>query len=567
MKTKLLIGLFILCSIVKAQTNSVLNFNGTSNYVNMGNAVANNLRSVEFWFKPSVNVNSSLSQTNVFIGRNDATESSEYGFYIQGAEYPAIDRGKVTFYIADNSNYYSVTSNNNSWTAGTWYHVCGTIDAVNGMKLYIDGVQQTSTNPYSSAIPQASEISTLGRWGDLSIRYFYGRMDELRFWDRTLSQSEIQQKMCTYLNPSNETGLVGYWQMDEGSGSAIYDATANANPSTLVGATFIQELSCSNSETNYALNFNGTSNYVNMGNGVANNIRSIEFWFKPSANINSSLSQTNVFVGRNDATESSEYGFYIQGAEYPAIDRGKVTFYIADNSNYYNVTSNNNSWIAGTWYHVCGTIDAINGMKLYIDGVQQNSTNSYGNAIPQAPEITALGRWGDLSMRYFSGRMDELRFWDRALTQSEIQQKKCFYLNTVVESGLVGYWKMNEGTGTTIFDASTSANSGIISGATFIQDLNCFTGTVDLKNLSDIDNASVFPNPFSFATTFKSNEELQNASLSIYTVLGQEVKQINNISGNEILIERGNLPAGIYFISISQNNERIILKKIVITDN
>jgi hypothetical protein len=567
MKTKLLIGFFILCSIVKAQTNFVLNFNGTSNYVNMGSDVASNIRSIEFWFKPSANINSSLSQTNVFVGRNDATESSEYGFYIQGAEYPAIDRGKVTFYIANNSNYYSITSNNNSWAAGTWYHVCGTIDAISGMKLYIDGVQQTSTNSYSSVIPQAPEITALGRWGDLSIRYFSGRMDELRFWNRTLSQSEIQQKKCSSLNPSNETGLVGYWQMDEGSGSAIYDATANANPSTIIGATFIQELSCSNIETNYALNFNGTSNYVNMGNAVASNIRSVEFWFKPSANINSSLSQTNVFVGRNDATESSEYGFYIQGAEYPAIDRGKVTFYIADNGNYYSITSNNNSWTAGTWYHVCGTIDATNGMKLYVDGVQQTSTNSYSNAIPAAAEITAIGRWGDLSIRYFSGRMDELRFWNRTLTQSEIQQKKCFYLNPVIETGLVGYWKMNEGTGTTIFDATTGANSGIISGATFIQDLNCFTGTVDLKNLSDIDNASVFPNPFSFATTFKSSEELKDASLSIQTLLGQEVKQINNISGNEITIERGNLPAGIYFISISQNNKRIILKKVLITDN
>ncbi|MDP2388536.1 MAG: LamG-like jellyroll fold domain-containing protein [Bacteroidota bacterium] len=320
-------------------------------------------------------------------------------------------------------------------------------------------------------------------------------------------------------------------------------------------------------QTNTVLNFNGSSNYVNMGNSVGSNIRSIEFWFKPTTTITPSISQTNVFIGRNDATELHEYGFYVEGAEYPAADRGKVTFYLSDNGNYYYVSSNNNSWTAGTWYHVCGTIDVVTGMKLYINGALQTGTDPYTSSIPPANEITALGRWGDLSMRYFSGRMDEVRFWDRTLSQPEIQQKQCSYLNPANETGLTGYWKMNEGSGTTIFDVTASANSGTLLGATFIQDQNCISGTVDIAENIEKTGVSVYPNPFSYAATLKTNGVLSNATLIIYNSIGQEVKQIRNISGEEITIERDDLPTGMYIISLSQDNRKIAIKKMVITDN
>lgn len=46
-----------------------------------------------------------------------------------------------------------------------------------------------------------------------------------------LTQAEVRNSMCSTLD-GNETGLVGYWNMNEGTGSVVTDLTSNANHGT-----------------------------------------------------------------------------------------------------------------------------------------------------------------------------------------------------------------------------------------------------------------------------------------------------------------------------------------------
>jgi len=78
---------------------------------------------------------------------------------------------------------------------------------------------------------------------------------------------------------------------------------------------------------------------------------------------------------------------------------------------------------------------------------------------------------------------------------------------------------------------------------------------------------SVSPNPFSTQTTLQTNEELKDATLIIYNSLGQQVKQIQNISGSTISLQRDNLSGGLYFIRLTQSNNTIALDKLVVLDN
>jgi uncharacterized protein (TIGR02145 family) len=76
----------------------------------------------------------------------------------------------------------------------------------------------------------------VGQRGDGLCRY-KGSVDDLLIWNTALSQQEIQQ----YMNcpPAvSESGLVGYWNFEEGSGSTASDQTANANNGTINGATY-----------------------------------------------------------------------------------------------------------------------------------------------------------------------------------------------------------------------------------------------------------------------------------------------------------------------------------------
>ena len=92
----------------------------------------------------------------------------------------------------------------------------------------------------------------------------------------------------------------------------------------------------------------------------------------------------------------------------------------------------------------------------------------------------------------------------------------------------------------------------------------CFTSAINEVNESNSFN--IFPNPFSFTTTLQTNIFLKNASLTIYNSIGQVVKQIDNLAGQTIIFNRGNLPSGLYFICITQDNKIIATDKLVMTD-
>jgi hypothetical protein len=86
--------------------------------------------------------------------------------------------------------------------------------------------------------------------------------------------------------------------------------------------------------------------------------------------------------------------------------------------------------------------------------------------------------------------------------------------------------------------------------------------------ISDINSEIyLFPNPFSLQTTLLTDKVFQNASLTIYDSYGRQVKQISNMSGKTIILQRDNLSSGIYFLQLTQDNKILTTDKLVITDN
>jgi hypothetical protein len=77
----------------------------------------------------------------------------------------------------------------------------------------------------------------------------------------------------------------------------------------------------------------------------------------------------------------------------------------------------------------------------------------------------------------------------------------------------------------------------------------------------------IYPNPFSYSTTIYSSEPLQNTMVCIYNSLGQVVNQIQGIYGQSAIINRNNLPAGLYFYKIVENGKMIISGKFIIAES
>jgi hypothetical protein len=110
------------------------------------------------------------------------------------------------------------------------------------------------------------------------------------------------------------------------------------------------------------------------------------------------------------------------------------------------------------WHHWAGTYDGQI-MALYIDGQEVSYVNVTKTLSTYGSELLIGMYWYE----WFLGVMDEVRIWNLARTQLEIQNYMHQEL-TGSESGLVGYWQFNEGTGNTVFDLTSNDNDGLLSG-------------------------------------------------------------------------------------------------------
>lgn len=97
--------------------------------------------------------------------------------------------------------------------------------------------------------------------------------------------------------------------------------------------------------------------------------------------------------------------------------------------------------------------------------------------------------------------------------------------------------------------------------------LNINCSPTGLNNpVEEIKVISIYPNPFSSQTTLQTDNPLHNATLTVDNCFGQTVKQIKNISGQTVALSRDNLSSGLYFLHLTQDNQVIATKKILLTE-
>lgn len=75
---------------------------------------------------------------------------------------------------------------------------------------------------------------------------------------------------------------------------------------------------------------------------------------------------------------------------------------------------------------------------------------------------------------------------------------------------------------------------------------------------------NIYPNPFKDKTTFHTDDHLSNATLTVVNYLGQPIKQINHISGQNVTISREELVSGLYFVRLTEANKLVAQAKLLI---
>lgn len=99
-------------------------------------------------------------------------------------------------------------------------------------------------------------------------------------------------------------------------------------------------------------------------------------------------------------------------------------------------------------------------------------------------------------------------------------------------------------------------------------DMNGTCGNVtSIKDLISHNKLSIYPNPMTDQTTLSFDNSLEHASIFIYNSIGQKVQTTQNVSGNTIIINRGDLPPGVYSVRVEENNQVITIGKVIMLDN
>jgi len=223
--------------------------------------------------------------------------------------------------------------------------------------------------------------------------------------------------------------LVSEWTFDLPAVSGITEDTGGNNDGTVSGATYIPR-SSGGCVYGGCYEFDGTDNYINLGNSFSNNLVTLFAWANISSDVIGDSSEREVLC----SYEGGGYGLMYSGNKY-------VFQIYADGVGYTRVTANNPS-TAG-WNHVVGTYDGIS-LKLYIDGVLQNDINYGVYTIKHAinmwiganPPVSTSNNW--------KGLIDEVRIYNAALSSSQIKQEYVAGLDSLLSKSLISKEEYSE---------------------------------------------------------------------------------------------------------------------------
>ncbi len=220
-------------------SENTLTFNGTNEGIDLGDQVFSNCRTIEMWFKPHTTIDATLIEVQTLIARDYNSASglniNEVALCFNRSSWG--NGGRLAFYRRDSLDLSYIFSDSNYWLANQWYHVVATVDPVSGMKMYVNGVLQQDTHPSTEEFNVQSgsvwDKVCIGKWGNLTIRYYSGEIDDIRIWEDERSQTEIRENMCCRLI-GNESGLRAYYRFDSQTGNTLTDNSQNNYDGTMI---------------------------------------------------------------------------------------------------------------------------------------------------------------------------------------------------------------------------------------------------------------------------------------------------------------------------------------------
>ena len=386
-----------------------------------------------------------------------------------------IKLGITTSESGGNTNRGADQQESHSGTQTTqWQNIVMTWEDGAGFNLYIDGVLDEPTSAMQNT---EGTTAMMDRFvlGDGAKASWDGLIDEVAVWTSTLTAENavwLAKNSIAWLGLEN--GLVAYYPFN---GNAN-DESGNGNDGEVNGATLATDR---NGDSGKAYSFDGVDDFirVNSPNGLeAYEVKTISSWFTPSA--------SDVPSGRlitkyqNDTDENGWFlGLHNQKLEYYYKLPGRP---VAEEVN----SSSTLSFTSGVAVHLAATITKTGLVNLYLNGKIVGSENIELLPQPYKPNDrpllfgAGLDSGGVISKTHTKGQLDDIRIYNRALSEAEVAalyelEKAVTRQNILQSSDLIIASSLNspgsEGAANAIdgkptkylnFDSSNSQPSGFV---------------------------------------------------------------------------------------------------------
>ena len=252
--------------------------------------------------------------------------------------------------------------------------------------LYPDVWNKTSNN-YSSALIDNASVAR-------------------SFWTMALTDG-------AYTSGNNYTNqLITHLTLDQQSGTTAADSSGHNNSGTLSGSSFSFDNSAVNGRFNGALNFDGSNDYISLGQGYANlkGGMTISVWAYPTA-----VKSWSRFVDMGNGEYNSNIVFGRRGSS------NDLFFEAYDRDNSGGQVRAENVIQLNSWQLFTVTLDIDGSVAIYKNGVLVSSGQT---AVPTNIErmYNYIGRSNWSADSYYQGRMDDVRIYNYALTNTEVNR-------------------------------------------------------------------------------------------------------------------------------------------------
>jgi len=450
-------------------------FDGVNDYIRVSD---NNSLDINNQITISAWINTTETGTMRIV--NKESQSNDSDTYLL-----AIVSNKIWARINGTDGVAGVSNVNN----GLWNHIMFTYDGAT-MSVYLNGKLENSASS-SKVISSTDNDLFIGAYqstaGGTITNYFNGSIDEVGIWNRSLSASEVMelyrtqvssyhplidgeellftsnQNLTRYLQvPSAVTALTKAFMNLSGYGIDLSDGLVvhykmndDAATKVIVDNTTINDgYSYRNTNTistsgkiNTALEFDGVDDFVYSESeliGLSNSTQTFSLWYNASSLPAGAVTNSILTLGKNDSEDNVTMILKFTG--------NKETVVLANiaSSNCDNVLQGDSDLVAGVWY-LYTVVQDSSSVKLYRNGELLDTAVCYGEfkyGLDWSHQLV-LGKYVGGALNRFNGTIDDVRVYNRSLTQAEVQliynsgigTEEILYPNDVsFDVGNLGIW-------------------------------------------------------------------------------------------------------------------------------